>query len=130
MRDGKFLYVPTSARRVLKIDLDEGQLAAPPRSMNPWETCSPTENRLISVGATKITSYYTRDALSKEVERRLAANPNDAGALNQQALIYMADKRIKDAIAVLCRSYAIEPSDGETRYLLADAAAFGTRRRF
>lgn len=130
VRDGRYLYVPTSAKRVLKIDLDEGRLVGAATVDQPLGNLFAFKDRLISVGTTKIAAYYTRDALSKEVERRLAANPNDAGALNEQALIYMADKRIKDAIEVLRRSYAIDPADGETRYLLASALLSGLEEDF
>lgn len=130
VRDGKFLYVPTSAKRVLQIDLEEGQFVGAVTVDEPLGNLFAFKDRLISVGATKITSYYTRDALSQEVERRLAANPNDAAALNQQSLIYMADKRIQDAIEVLRRSYSINPDDGETRYLLANALLSGLEEDF
>lgn len=130
VRDGRYLYLPTSARRVLKIDIDEGRLVDAAVVEQPLGNLFSFHDRMISVGPTRIACFYTRDALSQEVEQRLAANPKDPWALNQQALIFMADKRIKEAIDLLRRSYTIRPDDGETRYLLVNALLSGLEEDF
>lgn len=130
VRDGKFLYVPTSARRVLKIDLDEGRLIDSATVEQPLGNLFAFKDRLISVGTTRITAYYTRDALAEEVKQRLAANAQDTWALNQQALLYTADNRIREAIQLLRKSFAINSEDGETRYMLVNALLTGLEQDF
>lgn len=130
VRDGKYLYVPTSARRVLKIDLDAGRLVDSATVEQPLGNLFSFKDRLISVGTTRITAYYTRDALTQEVKQRLAANAQDTWALNQQALLLIADHRIKEAIELLRKSFAIDPEDGETRYMLVSALLTGLEEDF
>ncbi len=130
VRDGRFLYVPTSQRRVLKIDLQRGRMVGAATVEQPLGNLFAFKDRLISVGATRISAYYTRDALTREVEQRLAANSNDTWALNQRSLIYMADHRTKDAIDLLRKSYELDKNDGETRYLLASALMSGLEEDF
>lgn len=130
VRDGHFLYVPTSAQRVLKIDVAKGQLVDAVTVEQPLGNLFSFKDRMLSVGPTRITCYYSRKALSEEVQQRLAGNPNDTWALNQQALIYLADDRTKEAIDLLRRSFAIRSDDGETRYLLVRALLTGLEEDF
>ncbi len=65
-----------------------------------------------------MTAYYTREALSQEVEQRLAKNAKDNWALNQKSQLLTAQGKIDEAIELLRESYKIDASNGETRYLL------------
>ena len=71
VRDGQFLYVPTTGQRVLKIDLEAGKLVDSAKVEQPLGNLFAFKNRLISVGATRITAYYTRESLASEVEAAL-----------------------------------------------------------
>lgn len=130
VRDGQFLFVPTTGQRVLKIDLEAGKLVDSARVEQPLGNLFAFKNRLISVGATRITAYYTRESLTVDVDQRLAANAKDHWALNQKSLLLTADGKIAEAIELLRKSYAIDPSNGETRYLLVDALLAGLESDF
>ena len=130
IRDGQFLYVPTTGQRVLKIDLEAGKLVDSAKVEQPLGNLFAFKNRLISVGATRITAYYTRESLAAEVDQRLAANPKDNWALNQKSLLLTAEGKIAEAIEILKKSYAIHPENGETRYLLVDALLAGLESDF
>ncbi len=130
VRDGQYLFVPTTAQRVLKIDLDAGKLVEDAKVEQPLGNLFAFKNRLISVGATRITAYYTRESLANEVNQRLAANDKDSWALNQKSLLLTADGKVDEAIELLRKSYAIDPKNGETRYLLVDALLSGLENNF
>ena len=130
VRDGQFLYVPTTGQRVLKIDLEAGKLVDAARVEQPLGNLFAFKNRLISVGATRITAYYTRESLATEVDQRLAANAKDNWALNQKSLLLTSQGKIPEAIELLRKSYAIDSENGETRYLLVDALLSGLESDF
>ncbi len=130
VRDGQYLYVPTTGQRVLKIDLEAGKLVDAARVEQPLGNLFAFKNRLISVGANRITAYYTRESLAKEVEERLAADAKDNWALNHKSLLLSADGKVSEAIDMLRKSYAIDPQNGETRYLLVDALLNGLESDF
>lgn len=130
VRDGRFLYVPTSARRVLKIDIVEGRMVEAATVERPLGNLFAFQDRLFSVGPISIDCYFVREPLAQRVQQLLAADEKNTWALNQQALIHLADRNTKDAIALLRRSYAINPEDGETRYLLVSALLAGLEEDF
>lgn len=130
VRDGQFLYLPTTGQRVLKIDLEAGKMVDSAKVDQPLGNLFAYKNRLISVGATRITAYYTRESLTTEVDQRLAANPKDNWALNQKSLLLTADGKVAEAIDLLRKSYQLDPSNGETRYLLVDALLVGLESDF
>ncbi len=88
------------------------------------------KNRLISVGSTRITAYYTRESLAKEVEERIGRKRQRQ--LGAESKVVALDRRGKSAEAVelLRKSYAINPENGETRYLLVDALLAGLESDF
>ncbi len=130
VRDGKFLYVPTSHHRVLKIDLDEGRFVDAVTVEEPLGSLFAYKDRMISVSPTRLTAYYTGEALAEQVDERLAKNPNDTWALNHRAQILLSEDRFQDAIQLLRKSYGLQPEDGETRYLLASALLTGLENNF
>lgn len=130
VRDGRYLYVPTSAKRVLKIDIAEGRMLDAATVERPLGNLFAFQDRLISVGPMSIDCYYAREPLSNRVQQLLATDEKDTWALNQQALIHLADRKTKDAITLLRKSYAINPKDGETRYLLVSALLAGLEEDF
>ena len=59
--------------------------------------------KLISLGPAGLTVFGQRDAVLEEIERRLAADPNDAWGLLRSSEIHLLNRNYSDAIPLLRR---------------------------
>ncbi len=59
VRDGQYLYVPTTGQRVLKIDLEAGKLLDAAKVEQPLGNLFAFKNRLISVGGSRDGLLHT-----------------------------------------------------------------------
>ncbi|MFO1062892.1 MAG: PQQ-binding-like beta-propeller repeat protein [Pirellulales bacterium] len=121
VRDGKFYYLPTSGREIVKIDLQSGKFVGSVKVDRQLGNLFAHRNQLISVGPAEVAVYHTRDALAKSVESTLANDPKNVRALNEQGQLYLADGKIAEAVSLLKGTLAANPDDVDTRYLLAEA---------
>ncbi len=127
IRQDGVILVPTTAKRVLKIDLESGKIIATASVDRPLGNLFSYKNQLISVSATEVSAYFTKEHLATEVEARLAVNASDTWGLNQKAQLELADNRIDSAIALLEKSYSLDSASDETRYLLIRSLLSGLK---
>ncbi len=114
------LLIPLSDNQLIRVSTNDGRVLETARVAQPLGNLFAYKNQLLSVGASSVTVYYTRDALTEEVEQRLAANPNDTWALNQQSQLALVQGDFTKALRSLETSYALDPNSADTRYLLVD----------
>ncbi|RMF39902.1 MAG: tetratricopeptide repeat protein, partial [Planctomycetota bacterium] len=124
------LLIPLSGGRLIRIDADNGEVLESTVVDRELGNLVVYRGNLLSLSAARIAAFYTRDYLQEEVERRLAANPQDTWALNQQAQVAMADGQIDRAFGLLNRSLELNPRDVDTRFLLAETVMQGMKKDF
>lgn len=130
VRHERYLFVPTSAKRVIKLDLESGSMVDSTVVDRPLGNLFAYKNDLVSVSSTEVSVYHTRDALAEEVSVRLAANPDDIRALNQKAQLELAENKVDVAVELLSRSLKIDASSEDTKYLLVRALLTGLGQDF
>lgn len=124
------LLIPLTENQLLRVSTEDGRVLETARVAQPLGNLFAYRDQLLSVSASAVTAYYTRDALSGQVAERLAANPDDTWALNQQSQLALAQGNLPQALQSLERSYALDPSSADTRYLLVDLLLDGLVRDF
>ncbi|MEO8269979.1 MAG: PQQ-binding-like beta-propeller repeat protein, partial [Aureliella sp.] len=112
------LLIPLSDNQLIRVSTDDGRVLETAHVSQPLGNLFAYKNQLLSVGSSSVTVYYTRDALFEEVAQRLAANPNDTWALNQQSQLALVKGDLTQALRSLEASYALDPNSADTRYLL------------
>ena len=117
-RQDGILLVPTTLKRVLRVDLSSGQIAGVAEVDRQLGNLFAYQNQLVSVSPTDVSVFYTQEYLSTVVEQRLAANAEDTWGLNQKAQLEIANQRIDSAMQFLEKSFSLDSSNEETRYLL------------
>lgn len=127
---GEYL-LPLTSGEVVAIELDEGRLA---RSFRSRRGVVPGNlvcagGLIVSQGPSAVDLFHQVDALRSEIERRLAARPDDPEALAQQGEILWEQGDLKQAIACLRRSLQLAPNP-KTRDLLREALFEGLRTDF
>ncbi len=124
-------YLPLSNAEVVGIDVSSGKIVQTARSRKgivPGNlVCS--RGKIVSQGMEGVDAFYQLGMASAEVERRLAANPNDAEALSLRGEILLDGDRRAEAVAAFRRAYELNSSP-RTRELLRDALLDGLRTEF
>ena len=124
-------FLPLSSAEVVGIDLGEGKIAhvAKSRSETVPGNLICYRGKVISQGLEGVDAYSQLDAVIAEVQRRLAANPNDAEALSLRGETLLEAGKRSEAVASFRRAYELEP-DPRTRELLRDSLLEGLRTEF
>jgi len=120
-----------SNAEVIGIDLDEGKVTHVSKSRKgivPGNLFC-FKGKVVSQGLDGVEAYYQLDAALPEVERRLAANPDNAEALSLHGEILLDAGKRSEAIVALRRAYELAP-DPRTRELLRDSLLGGLRTEF
>jgi outer membrane protein assembly factor BamB len=124
-------YLPTSRAEVLSIDLSSGKIAAASKS----RTATVPGNLIchkglvISQGLEGVDAFHQLDLVAAEVQKRLAANPDDAEALALSGEVLLDSNKRAEALAALRRSYQLAPNP-RPRELLRDTLLEELRRDF
>ncbi len=124
-------FVPLSSAEVVGIDLAAGKIVQTAKSRKgivPGNLVC-FKGNVISQGLEGVDAYYQLDAVSADVGRRLAANPNDAEALSLQGEILLDKGKRSQAIASFVRANELQ-GDPRTRELLRDTILEGLRSDF
>lgn len=128
---GGLYFVPLSTAEVLAVDVDAGRVAYVSKSRHgdvPGNLIC-YKDKIISQRADAVEVFYQVDALSAQVDRRLAANPKDADALALEGEILWHEGKLDEAIRACRRSLELVPDPG-TRQLLREACFEGLQTDF
>ena len=123
---GDRYFLPLSSAEVVGIDLAAGKIVQTAKSRKGTVPGNLVcfKGNVISQGLEGVDAYYQLDAVSADVERRLAANPNDAEALSLQGEILLDKGKRSEAIASFVR--ANELAGGPAHAASCSATRFWT----
>ncbi|MCA9134203.1 MAG: PQQ-binding-like beta-propeller repeat protein, partial [Planctomycetales bacterium] len=124
------LLLPLSDRTVIRVRTADGKITDQAQVAQPLGNLFAYKNQLLSVSASSVSVYYTRDALAEQVQTALAKNPQDTWALNQQSQLAVARGELQPAIEALSKSFELEPDNADTRYLLVETLLEGLSEDF
>jgi outer membrane protein assembly factor BamB len=119
------LLLPLSSQTVIRVSTDDGRIIDQIRVDQPLGNLYVHKDQLLSVSATAVSAFYTREALAEQVATKLAANPEDTWALTQRSQLALAENNLELAISSLTKSYELDPASADTRYLLVEALLRG-----
>lgn len=114
------MLIPLTENQLIRVSTEDGSVMDKAEVAQPLGNLFAYKDQLLSVSASAVTAYYTRDALTKRVAERLATDADDTWALNQQSQLALAQGDMSQALQSLEKSYALDPSSADTRYLLVD----------
>ena len=117
---GTSMLIPLSNQQIIKVDAATGELMETVTVDSPLGNLFAYKDQLLSVSPTSVAAYYTRDSLTGEVQARLAKNPNDIWALNQQSQLTVAAGKLPEAVDLLRKSFELDQANAETRSLLVE----------
>ncbi len=128
---GQRYFVPLSNAEVAAVDVTRGKTVqiSKSRGGNIAGNLVCYGGKMISQGFGSVDAYYQLDAATAEVERKLAANPDDASALSLQGEILLYQQKRSEAIACFRRAYKLAPAP-RTRRLLRDCLMEGMQSDF
>ena len=110
--DGEFYHLPLTGGKLMTVHLATGRVEQVVRSRHGGTlgnlVCH--EGMVISQRADGIELYHQLEALRREVDRRLADQPNDARALALRGEILWDDGDLDAAVDCLRKSFGIEDS--------------------
>lgn len=127
-REGTY-FLPTTKDTILPIDIKSGEFGQPISSGGELGNLVCYDQFVLAVSPEYVTAFKQIDALRREVEQRLAKNPDDAEALRHQGSLRLHDGNLADALASLQRSYELDQAD-ETRHALVATGLAALRADF
>lgn len=113
-------FVPTSANRVVAIDLETGELRESGAVEYTLGNLVAVRGQVISHAADSVSAAYGRESLQREIDARLAVNPDDLEALVRKGEIALEEGRLEDAYAALSDSWERTSENEEVRQLLVE----------
>ncbi|MGY8769535.1 MAG: outer membrane protein assembly factor BamB family protein [Pirellulales bacterium] len=128
-RSGNSYFLPTTAKFVLKINLETGKFAAPIESQGVLGNLVCHGKYVISQGVNLVTSFKQIDALREEVEILLEENPDDFVALRDYGKLLVHDGNSSEALIVLRKSINVQRSD-ETLQVFIKTALIALQEDF
>jgi tetratricopeptide (TPR) repeat protein len=128
---GHRYFFPLTSAEVVAIDVEAGRVdhTAKSRSGTVPGNMICYKGKVISQGFDRVEKFYQADAAREEVDRLLAANPNDPKALALRGELLLDQDQQAEAVACFRRAYEMD-HDERTRTLLRDALLDGLRRHF
>ena len=128
---GAIYYIPLSTASVAAVDLDAARVVhvAKSREGNVPGNLVCYDGRIISQGVEGVENYYQIDPLRDDVQKRLAARPDDADALALRGEIFLDEGKLDDAIGSFRRAYQLA-HDVRARDLLRDSLMDGLTHTF
>jgi len=128
---GDLYFVPLDTGEVASINLNRGQLGhryQGRRGVKPGNLVC-YRGKIISQRAGAVDAFYQLDALRKELDQQLTANPNNPEALSLRGSVLWEEGKIKEAVASFRRSLEIAPSPN-ARNQLREALLEGLKADF
>lgn len=119
--DGKY-YLPLSSSEVAAIDLAAGRIVARTqrRDNYPLGNLICYQGAILSHNGRYLECFDQVDPLRTRAQQELAAHPDSVGALRTLGEIAFHAARYSDAIELLQRAYQGDPTDIQTREVLAE----------
>ncbi len=130
MLSGHQYYLPTSADRLLKIDVKTGDIVEDIATDLTLGNLVAYKDQVISLNVDWLAAYYQTEPLRQIVADRLAANPSDGWALARQAELLLHDGRHGEALEVFQRAYKLNPEDDSIRASLVRSLLAALRDDF
>lgn len=115
---GSSYYLPTTARLLVRFDLDTGRVLERVKTDLPLGNLICYRDEIISQSPAGLAVYPMVAPLRERVADLLQANPNDAWALGRQAELLTYDGKVVEALDLLRRGCQIHPEDADLRSLL------------
>jgi len=128
---GRLYFVPLNTGEVAAVDVAEGRITHRAKSRKgqiPGNLVC-YRGRVVSQGFLGVETFYQLETARKEIDRRLAANPDDPAALSLKGEILLDEGDRAAAISQLRRAYELDP-DPRTRVLLRDSLLEALREEF
>ncbi len=124
-------YLPLSTAEVMAVDLAAGEPVGVSRSRHEVVPGNLTVcgGRVLSQDAAGLQAFDQLESLRRDVQRRLARDPDDAEALCLEGEILWDEGELDEAVRSFRRSWELEPNP-RTRGLLRDALLDGLRTQF
>ncbi|MFW6171662.1 MAG: PQQ-binding-like beta-propeller repeat protein, partial [Planctomycetota bacterium] len=115
MFSGGQYYLPTTASRLLKIDLERGEVAESIKTDAVLGNLVAYKDQIISQNFDCLAAYYQTDPLRQRVAKRLDTKPNDSWALARKAELLVHDGKHREALEIFQRAYELAPQDDSIR---------------
>lgn len=117
--NGSQYYLPTTGQQLLKIDLETGKLAEKARTEFNLGNLVSFAGEMISIGHDQMSAFFLADHMRAQVEKDLAANPNDVRAIARLGELLLTEGKTAESLDSLRRAYKAQPGDARIRALLA-----------
>jgi outer membrane protein assembly factor BamB len=114
------MLIPLSGQRIVQLDLRNGALMDQVDVDQPVGNLFAYRNQLLSVTSTAVAAFYTRDSLRRDVDERLAQQPDNTWALNQKSQLLVAEGKIDEGLELLRRSFELDRDNADTQYYLVE----------
>ncbi|HZN32969.1 MAG TPA: PQQ-binding-like beta-propeller repeat protein, partial [Pirellulaceae bacterium] len=126
-----FYYLPVTGQQLLKIDLDTGKVEAKAQTEVELGNLVCYKDQLISQSPQTVASFVLHsESLQKQLDERLAKNPQDIEALLLRAQILLQEGKANDSLKLLREAYKIAPEKPTVRGLLAKVMLVMLRQDF
>lgn len=130
MLSGDHYYLPTTARRLLKIDLNKGAISQNIETDAVLGNLIAYQDQIISQNVDWLAAYYQTDSLRQKVAQRLEEDPDDTWALTHRAELLRHDGKHSEALKMFQRAYELRPSDNNIRGSLVQSLLSALRDDF
>ncbi|MCA9225056.1 MAG: PQQ-binding-like beta-propeller repeat protein, partial [Planctomycetales bacterium] len=108
---GRYYYLPTTGSRLLKIDLESGQLVESVATDSPLGNLICYGDEVISQGPRHMKTFYQVETLRDRVAQRLAEKPRDVWALTRRGELLLQDGQYSEALASLRQAHQADSED-------------------
>jgi outer membrane protein assembly factor BamB len=115
---GRFYFLPTVGKELLKIDLETGKIAIRAKTEIPLGNLVCYRDELISQSSEFVASFYLSDPLRARIDETLKKNPNDIWALTRRGEILLQEGSPQRALDALWKAHDLEPANDATRNML------------
>ena len=127
---GRYYFLPTSAGRLLKIDINTGQLDKEIETNLVMGNLLAYRDQIVSQGVDWLSVYYQSEPLRRIVTEKLQKNPDDVWALARRAELELYDGQRSEALATLQAAFRLAPNDDSVRSLLVTSLLSALRDDF
>lgn len=115
---GSSYYLPTTARLLVRFDLDQGRVIERVKTDLPLGNLICYRDEIISQSPAGLSVFPMVAPLRERVAEMLRANPNDPWAIGRQAELLTYDGKVVEALDLLRRGCQTHPDDADLRALL------------
>lgn len=117
---GGYYYLPTSASRIIKIDLSTGTVAESVDTRVPLGNLICHRDQVISQGVDVLAAFHQVDALERWVKARLEKDPMDREALARKCDLLLQRGQRREAIETMWTIYRADPTEEAIKNQLVD----------